>query len=59
MDQNKNEESSLLKLRWNKRVSIPTRRGKWEGHEGEFPGMLSISLQKQRLTGPKGALKTE
>lgn len=42
-----------------KKASIPTWRGNWEDEEGKFPGMFSISLQKQRLIGPKGALKTE
>ena len=41
-----------------KKASIPTWRGNWEDKEGKFPGMFSISLQTQRLIGPKGALKT-
>lgn len=32
---------------------------KGDGGRGEFPRILSISVQKQRLMGPEGALKAE
>lgn len=48
------KEKSRLKLGWWE-ASIGMWRRKWEGYEeGEFPEMLSIFLQKQRLIGQKG-----
>lgn len=39
VDQKKKKENDLC-LSWNETVPTPTWRGKWEGDEGEFPGML-------------------